>query len=48
MAAADPIRIVPLRDYALEAPVLAPNLTYRGGPLLSAPPSPWVACESPV
>ena len=36
MAAANPIQIVPLRDYALAAPVTAANLTYRGGPLLSA------------
>ena len=36
LAAANPIRIVPLRDFALEAPVSAPNLTYRGGQLLSA------------
>jgi hypothetical protein len=36
MAAANPIRIVPLRDDALEVPVSAPNLTYRGGPLLTS------------
>ena len=35
MAATNPIQIVPLRDYALAAPVTAPKLTYRGGPLLS-------------
>jgi len=34
MAAANPIQIVPLRDYALAAPVTAAKLTYRGGPLL--------------
>ncbi len=36
MAATKPIQIVPLRDYALAAPVTAAKLTYRGGPLLSA------------
>jgi hypothetical protein len=36
MAAANPIQIVPLRDYALAAPVTAAKLTYRGGPLLPA------------
>jgi len=36
MAATNPIQIVPLRDYALAAPVSAAKLTYRGGPLLSA------------
>ena len=36
MAAVNPIQIVPLRDYALAAPITAPKLTYRGGPLLSA------------
>ncbi len=36
MAVANPIQIVPLRDYALAAPVTAANLTYRGGPLISA------------
>jgi hypothetical protein len=36
MAATNPIRIVPLRDYALAAPITAPKLTYRGGPLLSS------------
>jgi hypothetical protein len=34
MAVADPIRIVPLHGDALAAPVAAPSLTYRGGPLL--------------
>lgn len=36
MAAASPIRIVPLHGDALAAPVSAPQLTYRGGPLLPA------------
>ena len=36
MAAANPIQIVPLRDFALAAPVTTARLTYRGGPLLSA------------
>jgi hypothetical protein len=36
MAAANPIQIVPLRDYALAAPITTAKLTYRGGPLLSA------------
>src|SRR5258708_34521770 len=36
MAAANPIRIVPLHADALAAPVTAPQLTYRGGPLLPA------------
>jgi hypothetical protein len=36
MAAANPIQIVPLRDYALAAPITTARLTYRGGPLLSA------------
>jgi len=36
MAVAYPIRIVPLRDYALAARGPVPKLTYRGGPLLSA------------
>jgi hypothetical protein len=36
MAAANPIQIVPLRDYALAAPVTAAKLTYRGGPLIPA------------
>lgn len=36
MAAARPIRIVPLHGDALVAPVSAPHLTYRGGPLLQA------------
>jgi hypothetical protein len=36
MAAANPIQIVPLRDFALAAPVSTASLTYRGGPLLSA------------
>src|SRR5258708_36636878 len=36
MAAANPIRIVPLQADALAAPVTAPQLTYRGGPLLPA------------
>jgi hypothetical protein len=36
MAAANPIQIVPLRDYALAAPVTAARLTYRGGPLLTS------------
>jgi hypothetical protein len=36
MAATNPIQIVPLRDYALAAPITAPKLTYRGGPLLSS------------
>jgi hypothetical protein len=35
MAATNPIQIVPLRDYALAAPVTTAKLTYRGGPLLS-------------
>ena len=35
MKAASPIRIVPLRLEAI-APVAAPNLTYRGGPLLTS------------
>src|SRR5258708_39825667 len=34
MAAANPIRIVPLHVDALAAPVSAARLTYRGGPLL--------------
>jgi hypothetical protein len=34
MAVANPIRIVPLHGDALAAPVAAPSLTYRGGPLL--------------
>src|ERR1700694_883045 len=37
MAAANPIRIVPLHGDALAAPVSTPLLTYRGGPLLPAP-----------
>jgi len=36
MAAANPIRIVPLHGDALAAPVTTPQLTYRGGPLLPA------------
>src|ERR1700674_1390747 len=36
MAVANPIQIVPLRDYALAAPITTAKLTYRGGPLLSA------------
>ena len=36
MAAANPIQIVPLYGDALAAPVTAPHLTYRGGPLLQA------------
>jgi hypothetical protein len=36
MAAANPIRIVPLQADALAAPVATPQLTYRGGPLLPA------------
>ena len=36
MAAVNPIRIVPLHGDALAAPVSAPQLTYRGGPLLPA------------
>ena len=36
MAVANPIRIVPLHSDALAAPVAAPSLTYRGGPLLPA------------
>jgi hypothetical protein len=35
MAATSPIRIVPLRDQMLAAPVTTARLTYRGGPLLS-------------
>src|ERR1700674_3055216 len=37
MAAANPIRIVPLHGDALAAPVSTPLLTYRGGPLLPTP-----------
>jgi hypothetical protein len=33
---ANPIRIVPLHGEALAAPAQAPQLTYRGGPLLTA------------
>ncbi|HEY4913863.1 MAG TPA: hypothetical protein VIJ91_08090 [Candidatus Dormibacteraeota bacterium] len=36
MATANPIQIVPLHGDALAAPVSAPQLTYRGGPLLPA------------
>src|ERR1700674_5517766 len=36
MAAANPIRIVPLHGDALAAPVSTLQLTYRGGPLLPA------------
>lgn len=36
MAVANPIQIVPLRGDALAAPVSAPQLTYRGGPLMPA------------
>jgi hypothetical protein len=36
MAEVKPIRIVPLHGDSLAAPVAAPNLTYRGGPLLPA------------
>jgi hypothetical protein len=36
MAAANPIRIVPLHGDALTAPVSRAQLTYRGGPLLPA------------
>jgi hypothetical protein len=36
MAAVNPIRIVPLHGDALAAPASAPQLTYRGGPLLPA------------
>jgi hypothetical protein len=36
MAAANPIRIVPLHGDALAAPVSTAQLTYRGGPLLPA------------
>src|SRR5258706_1643739 len=36
MAAANPIKIVPLHGDALAAPVSAAKLTYRGGPLLQA------------
>ena len=35
MAAANPIRIVPLRTEAI-APIAAPELTYRGGPLIAS------------
>ena len=34
MAVANPIQIVPLQTDALAAPISAPSLTYRGGPLL--------------
>ncbi len=34
--AANPIQIVPLAGEAPEAPAQAPNLTYRGGPLISS------------
>ncbi len=36
MAAAEPIRIVPLHPGPAAAPQATPNLTYRGGPLLTA------------
>jgi hypothetical protein len=36
MAEVKPIRIVPLHGESLAAPVSAPKLTYRGGPLLTA------------
>lgn len=36
MTSANPIQIVPIHGEALAAPVTGANLTYRGGPLLSA------------
>jgi hypothetical protein len=36
LAAANPIKIVPLYGDALAAPVSTPQLSYRGGPLLAA------------